>query len=78
MISINLTETEKKNFNHLLDQSQQSLSDIGDDNMLSICYNMDSILNEIDDLSLHDKLDKSQVDQLIISILSIKDRLACE
>lgn len=78
LISANLTEAEKQDFNLPLIQSQELLPNISDDNKLSVCYNMDSFLNEINNLSLNDKLNKSQENQLIISALSIKDRLACE
>jgi hypothetical protein len=78
LTSANLTEAEKEGFNLPLMQSQVLLPNISDGNKLSICYNMDSYLNEINDLSLNDKLNRSQENQLIISALSIKDRLACE
>jgi hypothetical protein len=78
LISANLTEAEKQDFNLPLIQSQELLPNISDDNKPSVCYNMDSFLIEINNLSLNDKLNKSQENQLIISALSIKDRLACE
>jgi hypothetical protein len=78
LISANLTEAEKQDFNLPLIQSQELLPNISDDNKPSVCYYMDSFLNEINNLSLNDKLNKSQENQLIISALSIKDRLACE
>jgi hypothetical protein len=78
LISAYLTEAEKQDFNLPLIQSQELLPNISDDNKPSVCYNMDSFLIEINNLSLNDKLNKSQENQLIISALSIKDRLACE
>jgi hypothetical protein len=78
LISANLTEAEKEDFNLPLIQSQVLLTNINDGNKLGVCYNMDSFLNEINNLSLNDIMNKSQENQLIISALSIKDRLACE
>lgn len=78
LISANLPVAEKQDFNLPLIQSQELLPNIRDDDKLSVCYNMDSFLNEINNLSLNDKLNKSQENQLIISALSIKDRLPCE
>jgi hypothetical protein len=78
LISANLTEAEKEDFNLPLIRSQVLLTNINDGNKLGVCYNMDSFLNEINNLSLNDIMNKSQENQLIISALSIKDRLACE
>ncbi|HEY7107829.1 MAG TPA: hypothetical protein VH415_00225 [Nitrososphaeraceae archaeon] len=77
LISANLTETETKNFDLPLVESQKLLTNTDDYSKLTICYNMDTFLNEINDLSLHDKLDKPHINQLVISTLSIKDRLTC-
>jgi hypothetical protein len=77
LISVNLTDTEKEEFNLPLIQSQELLPKTSNDIRRSVCYNMDSYLNEINDLSLNNKLNKSQENQLIISALFIKDRLAC-
>jgi hypothetical protein len=78
LVSANLTVAEKQDFDLPLIQSQELFPNIRNDDKLSVCYNMDSFLNEINNLSLNDKLNKSQENQLIISALSLKDRLACE
>ncbi len=72
-----LTEKGKANFNLPLFESQKLLPLSTYDRKLDICFNMDSFLNNINSFFLKDSLSESDKNQLISSILSIKDRLMC-
>jgi HYR domain len=73
----NLTEKGKANVNLPLFESQKLLPLGTDDRKIDVCYNMDSFLNNINNLFLKDNLSESDKNQLISSTLSIKDRLTC-
>lgn len=73
----NLTEKVKGDVNRPLSESQSLLPLKTADRKIDVCYNLDSLLNTINNLTLNDSLSESNKNQLISSTLAIKDRLTC-